>query len=388
MKHPLLHKLFDKGRVAIVTVFSFMLLGIMAFFTYNLSFLNPIQKAVKDFSMTDLFYQILEGSGHVESSPLITIVDMTELISRRDLAQALENIEACKPKVIGVDMVFEGRKEDELGDEMMQMVAARYDNIVWSMKLYDWVNPELEHTTATRSYFTENVEVKEGVTNMQRELYGGVKRMISLGWRLNGDLRQSFLGAVVNEYADKEVVPMASEQVEINFTPTVFAIIPADSVLEHPELIADHIVLFGAMNEEVDMHYTPLGKMAGIQLLAYGIQTLMNKKNVMEVKGFLFWVITFVLVAITYYFRRRRKDWIARRRHAIDRLLFGFPIVGSAIAFLWMALLMWVAFILFCGYNISFNLGFVFASIAFLGTAEDSYTSLLNFSKDYEKEKQ
>ena len=386
MKQHWFHRFLTRFCVPIVAALAFVVLGIMAFFTFNLSFLNPIKKAVKEFSMTDLYYQILQETGSPATSPLITIVDMTELISRQDLAQALEDIESCGPKVIGVDMVFEGRKEDFVGDSMITAVAARHDNIIWSMKLYDYVDDEQEHMVDVRSFFTEDTEVKEGVTNMQRELYGGLKRMMSLGWRLRGELKPSFIVATANEYAGKQIAETSSKQVEINFTPTYFPIIPADSVLQHPELIADHIVLFGAMNEEIDMHYTPLGKIAGIQLLAYSIQTLMKQNDIMEIRGFWFWVITFVLVAITYWFRKQRKEWVDARPRAAQRLLLGFPIVGSIIAFLWMALLMWVAFVLFCGYDISFNLGLTFSAIAFLGTAESSYKSLLNYANDLSNE--
>ena len=386
MKQHWFHRFLSRFCVPIVAALAFVVLGIMAFFTFNLSFLNPIKKAVKEFSMTDLYYQILQETGNPNTSPLITIVDMTELISRQDLAQALEDIESCRPKVVGVDMVFEGRKEDAAGDSMITAVAAHYENIIWSMKLYDYVDDELEHMTDVRSFFTEDVEVKEGVTNMERQLYGGVKRMMSQGWRLRGELKPSFIVSMANEYAGRQVAETSSTNVEINFTPTSFTVMPADSVLLHPELIADRIVLFGAMNEEVDMHYTPLGKIAGIQLLAYGIQTLLKQNDIIEIKGFWFWVVTFVLVAITYWLRKQRKEWVEARPRASQRLLLGFPIVGSIIAFLWMALLMWVAFVLFCGYEISFNLGLTFSAIAFLGTAESSYKSLLNYAKDLSNE--
>ena len=92
MKQHWFHRFLTRFCVPIVAALAFVVLGIMAFFTFNLSFLNPIKKAVKEFSMTDLYYQILQETGSPATSPLITIVDMTELISRQDLAQALEKI--------------------------------------------------------------------------------------------------------------------------------------------------------------------------------------------------------------------------------------------------------------------------------------------------------
>lgn len=381
-----LYKWLQRGKVLVVTIMTFIVLGVMLFFTYNFTFLSPVKKAVQEFSMTDIYYQILQETGSPDTSPLITIVDMTEMTSRRDLAQALEDIEACGPKIVGVDIILEGRKDDVEGDEMITQVAANYQNIIWSMKLTDFVDDEIEYGNVIRSFFTDSIEVQEGVTNMQRRLYGGVKRRLDQGWLLRGQLMPSFSIRVLNGYADKTIYDTEIQSIDVNFTPTNFSVIDADSVLMHPELIADRIVLFGAMSEESDMHYTPLGKIPGIVLLAYSIQTLLSQTQIVEVKGWALWFFSFILIMLTYWERVKRKAWITRHSHPIIQLILGFPIISSIISFLWMALAMWLAFLLFCGYDISFNLGISFSAIAFLTTAEYSYLSLLEYLKDFSNE--
>ena len=381
-----LYKWLQRGKVLVVTIMTFIVLGVMLFFTYNFTFLSPVKKAVQEFSMTDIYYQILQETGSPDTSPLITIVDMTEMTSRRDLAQALEDIEACGPKIVGVDIILEGRKDDVEGDEMITQVAANYQNIIWSMKLTDFVDDEIEYGNVIRSFFTDSIEVQEGVTNMQRRLYGGVKRRLDQGWLLRGQLMPSFSIRVLNGYADKTIYDTEIQSIDVNFTPTNFSVIDADSVLMHPELIADRIVLFGAMSEESDMHYTPLGKIPGIVLLAYSIQTLLSQTQIVEVKGWALWFFSFILIMLTYWERVKRKAWITRHSHPIIQLILGFPIISSIISFLWMALALWLAFLLFCGYDISFNLGISFSAIAFLTTAEYSYLSLLEYLKDFSNE--
>lgn len=369
--------------MAIVAVLAFIVLGLMAFFTFNLSFLNPIKKVVQDFSMTDFYYQVLMQADHYKESSLITIVDMTELTDRGDVAMALEAIEACGPKVVGVDIIFDGLKEDTVADEMLKDLAATYDNIVWSVKLCDYVDDQSGYSASLRSFFAEETKCKEAVTNMQRSLYSGLKRVFVTGWKLEGELLPSFAGMLANSYAEKTVIETRDSEIKINFTPTTFTVIPWDSVICHPELLANRIVLFGAMHENADMHYTPLGQIAGIELLAYAVQTILRENEVYEVEGTLFWTISFLFVVMTYWGRSSRRKWTASLRRPEQRLLLDFPVFGSIISFAWMAFLTWGAFVLFCYYDISFNLGLTFSAIAFLGPAEGSYNAISDYFNNH-----
>ena len=151
-------------------------------------------------------------------------------------------------------------------------------------------------------------------------------------------------------------------------------------VEEKSELLTNRIVLFGAMHEDVDMHTTPLGKMAGLQVLAYAVQTALDRENtIREVSGFKFIIYSFLIVMITFILRSRRVQWVNARKNPLSRLILGFPVVGSFISFLWITLLMFGAYLLFDVYDISFNLTYAFSAIAFLGTAENSYNIIRNY---------
>lgn len=69
------------------------------------------------------------------------------------------------------------------------------------------------------------------------------------------------------------------DDVNINFSPTYFHVLSPEEVISHPELIQDIIVLVGAMYEDADCHWTPIGKIAGVELLAYGVQSLLYGKE-------------------------------------------------------------------------------------------------------------
>lgn len=376
---------WQKWKPVTVTLLAFLVLWIMkSFFTIKIPTFNPITKAIEDFNMTDLFYEMDDMKR--QDNSFITIVDMTELVNRGDIAKALEEVEACEPLVVGVDMVFQGLKEDSLGNEALRRVASTYDNIVWSLRLYDY-DYNLGYTYPDRSFFIEETGATEAVTNMQGTKVSRVKRKLVRGWELNGELKPAFVCTVANMFAGQEIAPTEDKDIDINFMPTNFTVVKWDQIAENADLLADRIVLFGAMHEEGDMHITPLGKIAGLELLAYGVQTLIKDNEVKEIKGLKLWLYSFLIVLAIFMERAWRRDWISRRQHPLARLLLNFPIVGSLISFIWVGLIMFGAYMLFVMKDVSLNLGYAFGAIAFLATAESSYNIIRDYLKDKINEK-
>ena len=355
-----------------ITAFAFLAMGGLAFVTLNISFLSPVTQIVKNFSLSDIYYQISQSIGHREKSVGITLVDMTLLYDRADIAQALKDVESLEPKTVGVDIVFEGLLDESCGNDSIAQVASQYDNIVWSFRVMNYVDSKVGYADAMHSFFADTMSIDEGCTNMERSLYGNTKRQLSMYTTLQGNVYPSFVSRLVGKYTDKaEDSQPAYELLDINFMPTEFTILSADSVLAHPELIRNRIVLFGAMYEETDMHYTPIGKMAGMELLAYALQTLIDHKSVSELPGFWFWTITAVLVYLTMLLQDSFIALARRIRNGILSDLVSSSYVVTIVTFIWMALLLGISFVLFSLYNFSFNLGWAFAAMAFLEISKD-----------------
>ena len=107
------------------TIIAFCIVAIYALFAINLKILNPLVQALKEYSITDFYYQVIGIGEERDTSRIVTIVDMTELTDRRDIAYALREVQEQQPKVIGVDIVFEGLKPDNPeGDSLIAAVAA------------------------------------------------------------------------------------------------------------------------------------------------------------------------------------------------------------------------------------------------------------------------
>jgi len=366
-------------RNIIITVLAFAVVGTFAVLALNLSFLSPIAQVVKDFEMTDIYYQILQDTDSGDVSDRVTIVDMSELYSRRDLAEALQEIERHKPKAVGVDVVFEGLKEDCIGDSMIRRVAVSHPNMVFSYKLLDYVDDSTGFVKAVHSFFVSD-SICEGFTNMHRNLYGGMKRVMSLGHKYKGEVVPSFVTQVAKAYGAQ--VLAEERDLNINFTPRRFRIVAPEAINNSSEWIKNRVVLYGAMTDEQDMHYTPIGKMAGVELVAYAIESLLGQSEVRKPHGIVLVLLSFLLVLLTQVLFSVYKTLAKKCRGRLLRFLLTASFVRSLLMFLWMAFWLWVCFILFGLYDISLNLGWALSAMASLGIAEEFYNECLTTNNE------
>lgn len=355
-----------------VVGFSFVIVWGYVQIALNLSFLNPVSEAIENFSITDKYYQMMpERENHS-----VVIVDLSNLYYRGDIARTLEEIEACHPSVIGMDCVFEGEKEDPLADNALRDVAARHDNIVFSYRLLDEQDGSTGYGRAVRSFFADEQKVHEGVTNMQREnIYDGIKRVLRLGWTVNGRKCLSFVGEILNLYAKTPVVSADDEDVKINFAPTNFTVINPSEIAGNRDQIAGKIVLFGTMSDELDMHYTPLGKMAGVLLLAYATQTLLEDAQIVQPPAWVLLVVSYLLLLLTNAMQLAYLRWTNGSHNPLVFHVLGTAYVQGLVTFLWIAVVIWVTFLCFCLYNVNVDIEWPVAAMAFLSTARSTYAA-------------
>ncbi len=367
-------KLPSPIKYIITSVIAFLVVGFYALVCFNLSFLGPVQRALNNFSMTDVYYQILQSTGAADTSSLITIVDMTDLPDRAAIASGLQDIVDAGPKAVGIDIVFEGLKPDTLSDEWLREIASTNDFITWSFKLLDYDGPTQQYTDEVHSFFAADIAGKEGYTNMPRDLYEGVKRKTPVGRMLNGRMVTSWVNSVADTYAGAPLMPITVSDININFRPQVFPTLHASEVIANPDLIKDRIVCYGTMKEETDMHYCPLGKIPGVELLAYAVNTVVQHSSVRLLPLWLTLLLSLVIVVLT--------EWmvVSYCRAVADRVDNDYwrtfmlsAIVVGFIKFLWMAILTYIGFMVFALWHVSVNLGWAFSAIAFLYTAEQFY---------------
>ncbi len=354
-----------------VTVLSFCLVGVYALAAFNLKVFNPIAEILDDYSFTDFYYKLLDGAGERDTSRIVTIVDMTELRKRRDFADLFMEVNALHPKAVGVDVVFEGYKDEDLeGDTLLDMAVKQLQNYVFSYKIIDSMDGETVH-----SFFTPSDSVTEGFTNMPRQLYGGMKRSVSIGRDVGGVVQPSFIKRVADIYAGQEVIALADKDLNINFSPKYYRVVSYDSIFENRDLIEDHLVLIGAMKEEGDMHYTPQGKIAGVELLAYAAETMLRQSEIKHASTAVTFIVSFFVVFFSVILLSKYKEFTGRK-NTLGHVLLSTSLVRGLLVCGWLSVIVWITFLLFCRYNYSISLVIAMSAIALIYMATNLYDSI------------
>ena len=354
-----------------VTILAFCLVGVYAMAAFNLKVFNPIAEILDDYSFTYFYYKLQAGAGVQDTSRIVTIVDMTELRKRRDFADLFMEVNALKPKAVGVDVVFEGYKEEDLaGDTLLDMAVKQLQNFVFSYKIIDSMEGETVH-----SFFTPSDSVTEGFTNMPRQLYGGMKRSVSIGREVGGVVQPSFIKRVADIYAGQEVTALADKDLNINFSPKYYRVVPYDSIFENRDLIEDHLVLIGAMKEEGDMHYTPQGKIAGVELLAYAAETMLMQSEIKHASTGVTIIVSFFVVFFSVILLSKYKDFTTKKK-TLGHVLLSTSLVRGLLVCGWVSVIVWITFLLFCRYNYSISLVIAMSAIALIYMATNLYDSI------------
>ena len=363
-----------------VMVLSIAITGFFAAIAIYTPQLAPLQRVLENFSFSDIYYEINREVTTGDTCRVITIVDLTKLTNRTVIAETIEDIEAAHPKVLTVDACFDNFGEDLGGNLLITEVAAKYNNIVWSMKCLDYKNDSIGWSKTIHSFFTEEVKVREGSSNMPRgNEYDSMKRKVPLGELALGKRVPSLCLQTAELYTGRDIDCGRTEDISINYSPTVFRKLNPKDVRKHPELIEGQIVLLGSLYEDADTHWTPVGKIAGVQVLAYGIQTLIYDRQPKEMPTALFYILSLLMIL----FMQTLQAWYIDRTSA-SRSLFVRYVVGSGYVIgLWTALFTFIflffGYLLFTLYCITFNIAWAMSVVAFLGTSRSMYDAIRDY---------
>lgn len=363
-------------RHIMVTFLAVAIMGFFAIITVIAKPLDPIKRTIADFSFTDIYYEIYNET---DTCRFITIVDMTKVIKRSDIAKVLTDIEECKPKVIGLDCVFDNEGEDLEGNEAVIDVAEKYKNIVFALKMRNWSNDSIGFTKATHSFFSEFVDIKEGTCNMSRNKYDSMKRKLPFSETYLGERKPSMIAQISTEYSGKDLSQGRSDEMKINFSRTYFHVLDPMEVKAHPELIEGQIVLFGSLYEDTDMHWTPVGKISGVELLAYGIQTLVNEKEIKDLPFIPFCIISLIIIFLVQVMQSSYLVKTSLSNNMFTKYVIGSSYVLNILTFLFTSVFIGLSFFVFYRFNVSFNLAWALSAIAFLGTSRSMYAAIIDY---------
>lgn len=346
----------------------FLLAYILVFASLNLSIFNPLKQALDDFKMTDVYFEMMRSDKGNELNKDIVLVDVTKLTSRDSIAQVIVDINSCAPRVLLIDLIFERPSFDQIDDiSLVNAIEAGKDREILSSKLTDY-NPEKKaFTNQITSFFHDVADFKWGYSNVDQKRPGGCIRQYSLSQNLNDTISYSMAYMAACAYVDMEPEKKDVDQRLIVYDDTDFLVIPYDKILENEKLIKDKLIILGTLEEEADMHITPVGKLSGMKILAYSALTFMNHREISSMGKFTSLVVAFLVCLFC--------AWAGHKIRKKNKTFTSY--VLKLFYFVVTAFLVWMAFIAFVHFDYDVDLLYPLLGLALVEEGRLQYSSLV-----------
>ena len=276
LHHHVTKYLFERDTI-FATISVFVLLILLRLIPINFYVLNPLKLALKDFDFNDMAYAKLEkGADSIDRR--IAIVNIGDA-DREEIAYLIESVAAMQPKVIGLDILFEGEREEDK-DSILREVLKKTKNLISVSRLV----PIGDSIIVDPNYFDSSLNMR-GAANLIGEDIGTIRYYVPFE-EVNGKKYPHISSAIIREYdrSAYEKLEKRHKVVEtINYTRKVndesirelkgYQIIQGENLLMgqvKEYLIKDKIVLLGYVNPNPnnieDKKFTPMNtKYAGKQ---------------------------------------------------------------------------------------------------------------------------
>lgn len=267
----LLKKIFSLNYLfsALIVFFILSFLPII----FNLDFLNPIQKFLGDFYLTDIVYSNMRDNQNIEKDTNIVLVNIGKL-NRKGIAKAIEIINSNNPKVLGVDSFFR-KPKDESGDSTLEAALNNTKNLVLvsELKGYNAEKDDFDSLVFSYSRFMKNA--KSGFANLIIDQDNfKTARTFSVSETVEKKSELSFPSQILKlAYPDKyEKLINRNNQVEvINFRRNInkYRTIDVDELFSNQSDLSSingKIVLLGFLGENIktkiteDLYFTPMNE--------------------------------------------------------------------------------------------------------------------------------
>ncbi len=245
-----------------------------------------------DFEVSDFYNRVDANRSEKSLDPDIVIVNIDEVTERGDIAALIDDVAEAGAKVIGVDILFNGLK-DEAGDSMLTAVAERHrDRIVAAVELDDAYG-ELPSLSGNLLYgrLPENMF---GVVNLVSDRPRGVIRSFIPFYATSQGEVPSFGAAVASRFSPGINCQGAVDGDERHLfysAEEYFCIEPGDVAAAADEL-RDKIVLLGTINDRADLHVTPVDdNYPGVMIHAHIISAMLAGRYVSVAGDVLNWML-------------------------------------------------------------------------------------------------
>lgn len=340
--------------------------------TFTIPIFNPVVKALKNISAMDLFFQIENKMDVAEVCQDVVIVDMTELQSRSDIGQLLSDIYDARPKAIGVDLIFEGEKDNIEEDLVLEKVVEKIAPItIFANKLVDYDVSEKKFRGCVMSYFRDLYSIEEGYTNLNDNMEHAVIRNTTIsqvtifGKQLSFPVKLAIKSGMKHIEHDGSVI--------IDFRPIRIPVLSFDQIKKKQNLLKGKVVLVGTMKEERDCYLSPLGKMPGIEFQAYSLLTLMKHTSIAQPSKYVSILIALLLCYVYELFLDAVAIFVRTRKLRMRIFLSESRILLTFLPMLFFSSVTMMAFLIFDIWSTSVDLVIILVMLSMVAFSRRLY---------------
>lgn len=232
---------------------------------------NYINFIGQNSDISALYFNHYEEKKEKKISEKVTIIRY-DSPSREDLVQLIKKIQSFHPKKIGLDFIFQDRKDEKI-DSMLINEISKADNIILASDIRDH----------RYSFFTTNQNKNVGTTNPYSNIYIRDYKLF--------DKDIPTFGALLAGIRKKER-PFFNK-FKIDFTTSTDIL---NSQFLNATEITDRIVLIGDLDNDDDKVQTPIGIKSGVETQAYILNTILKNSEM----GLGYWGISAVMLIVIY----------------------------------------------------------------------------------------
>lgn len=374
--------------VVIAVLLSGLFYGILS---VSSSAIDPMKRAFDEFELSDLYYNVdWHMAVDTPQSADITLVDIGEMRNRADIAAVLQAVADCHPKVVGVDILFDGGHDDAEADSILSETANHMERTVFACKMLDPSAGEGGYGRLLKSYFAEDSVLKMGYVNTVGNIHMACVRKLSVERRCEGQALTSLAACVADAYKAGCLPDERGEDYLINYKKLSFPVVPDSAVKACADLLAGRIVLVGALSQEEDVQLTPIGRRSGLEVLAYSAQTLVNQSSIKNMGGVktlaLFLLVAYLTVLWQWAWVRgcnKRSKPFSFLPKPLSFFLGDSSTIINLLTLAWMAILAWASYLLYDLCDRYVPMVYLFAFIVLVCEARNLYGSLVKTLSEY-----
>lgn len=224
-----------------------------------------------DVEVSDFYNRVRAGGSKKRIDDNIVIINVDSVFNRGELAALIEEVNGAKPKAMALDLLFDEEGDAE-EDAMLTGALAAAPDIVVGQAYNDWDMAPQEDFISRKL-----PQAKRGMVNLTSASRHAIVRNFTPYF---GESRE-YPGLAVAMLHGIEPTAVSSipsgEEEMIRFQPREFYVASPGEVAATPDIVKDKIVIFGTVNEEADLHPTPLGDdFPGVMIHANTLSMMMD----------------------------------------------------------------------------------------------------------------